>query len=95
MSAPTSKVAIAWTGANGETVIREFTVEVAIDQVAKRFARFVSPTAELLEQARDQAAKRLGDSARNVEAPMTPGLDFLKGPDRLKRAKALTYRMKR
>jgi len=88
------KIAITWRNAAGEQIVREFDAEVAIDQVARGYAEFVSPADDLLQRARGQAAN-LSDSARGDAAAATAGLNFLRGPTtRLEKVKALCHGMK-
>jgi hypothetical protein len=90
-----SKLAIQWRDENDVLVVREFEASVACDQVLRGFAQFTYPSPETdlaLQQARELAAKRLSEQARDPRDAHRP--DWLRSNSKLETIQLLGHVMR-
>jgi hypothetical protein len=90
-----TKATITWTGADGQPRTSELDIDVAADQVMKGLAVFAAPddaTARALNRAKERAAQRLDDEARNRRE--TYNEHWLRGQSRLETAQLLGHAMR-
>jgi hypothetical protein len=89
------KLAIQWHDDNDVLVVRSFEEAVAARQVLLGYATFVAPNADTeraLQQAREVAAKKLRDDARDRRSSYES--NWLRGQTRLETAQLVSHAMK-